>query len=295
MIAPGLAGRGLAGLGAAWQGWAGQGKAINTRKERPMAKRVVVIADMHCGHHVGLTPPQYRMAPEGPEDAVATIQEGLWNEYVKAIEALKPVDILIVNGDCIEGKGERSGGTELLTSDRLLQVGMAAQCIETVGAAKVCMTYGTPYHAGKEEDWEAVLAEKVSAEIHSHLYLNVNGCVFDVKHKVGASVIPHGRHTAVARDLLWNLLWAREGIAPESKIVLRSHVHYFGFNGNAHQIAMTTPCLLGLGSKYGARQCSGTVDWGLVAFQVEEDGTYSWEAQISDSARKLQKVHVVEG
>ena len=83
-------------------------------------KRVVVISDLHCGSKVGLVHPAYRppvdtYAFPGETDLLET-QTVLWNFYVTSIDALQPIHALIVNGDAIDGRGERSGGTELITS-----------------------------------------------------------------------------------------------------------------------------------------------------------------------------------
>jgi hypothetical protein len=197
---------------------------------------------------------------------------------------VQPIDILIVNGDCIDGRGERSGSRELVSVDRREQVKMAVECIELVEAKHIVMTYGTPYHSGTSEDWEDQIADKVGADaIGGHEFVNVNGLIFDVKHKVGGSTIPHGRHTPIAKEKLWNIMWnEKEENQPNSDIIIRSHVHYFDFCGDSRWLGMTTPALQGLGTIYGSRQCSGTVDWGLVWFDVDKKGHYSWNYEVAE-------------
>ena len=244
-------------------------------------KRVLIIADTHCGHLAGLTPPEYQYefldTSKTKRNDYAKQQKDLWQFYADIVNSLRPIDILILNGDMIDGKGDRSGGTELISSDRAEQVNMAMQVIEFVEAGSIVMTYGTPYHVGKDEDWEAVLADKVGAKIGSHEWIDVNGLVFDVKHKIGSSTIPHGRYTALARDALWNDLWAKRGGQPQADIIVRSHVHYHVYCGERKRLALITPALQGHGSKYGSRICSGTVDTGIVYFDVDKEGGYAWE------------------
>lgn len=235
-------------------------------------RRVVVLSDLHCGHEVGLTPPDWQ---------IAVIQGELWDTYAEMIEKLRPIDVLIVNGDMIDGKGMRSGGTELITSDRQEQAEMATEAIAFTDATEIYLTYGTPYHTGKGEDWEAVVARNLGVPIEPQLWVNVNGIVFDAKHFISASSVPHGRHTSIARDRLWNILWADMEQQPKSDVIIRSHVHYFNFAGGSSWVAMTTPALQGLGSKFGSRIPSGTVDFGLVYFDVDDDGGFSWDADIT--------------
>jgi len=246
-------------------------------------KRVVVISDLHCGHQVGLTPPSWHDTPDPTaslaRQKLADFRKRTFSLYYKWIKELGQIDVLLVNADCIDGRGERSGQTELITSDRDYQCDMAAEIIKCAKAKKIVMTYGTPYHTGQIEDYENQIAKEVKAEkIGGHEWVDVNGLVFDMKHKVGSSGIPHGRHTAVAKENLWNILWSERNEAPRANIIIRSHVHYHSFSGGTDWLALTTPALQGPGSKYGTRQCFGTVDFGLLHFDVHPSGSYEWVA-----------------
>ena len=247
-------------------------------------KRMAVISDLHCGHIVGLTPPEWQRRTKTemsnlPRDVVPT-QRKMWGQYVAEMKALQPIDYLIVNADCIDGKGEKSGGTELITSDREEQSNMAVQCIKQAQAREqICMTYGTGYHTGVGEDWERGIAKDVGAKIGSHEWPQIYGVTFDVKHFVSGSSIPHGRGTGIAKEWVWNMLWAARGEQPKSHVIIRSHVHYCTAIGQPwdNWIALTTPALQAAGTKYGARRRSNTVDLGFIYFDIYEDGTWSWQ------------------
>jgi len=250
-------------------------------------KRVVIMSDLHCGHVVGLTPKTWQLNHKEEVDSNWSkwnkwvgIQEELWAHYTKIMKELQPIDVLIVNGDCIDGKGQRSGGTELICSDRNEQVDMAVEAIKVAKARKIIMTYGTSYHAGVEDDWEATVAQKTGAKVGSHEWADVNGLIFDVKHHVGGSAIPHGRHTAIARDKLWNGIWAEHKEQPQSDILIRSHVHYFSYAGGDNWLGITTPALQGMGSKYGARRMSGHVNWGMLSFDVKSREDWAWVSHL---------------
>lgn len=253
------------------------------------------MSDLHAGHVVGLTPPSWHDTPSKTAEPVraklANFRTKAFDIYYNTIKSLKPIDVLLVNADCIDGRGEKSGGTELLTTDRDKQCDMAAEIIKCVGAKKIVMTYGTPYHTGTLEDFETQIAKEVKAEkIGGHEWVKVNGLVFDLKHKVGSSTIPHGRFTSIAKEKLWNTLWSEREESPKSNVIIRSHVHYHGYCGGNDWIAMTTPALQGPGSKYGSRQCSGTVDFGLIHFDVTPNGSYSWESHITKMLNKQDMI-----
>lgn len=243
-------------------------------------KKIVVIADLHSGHVAGLTPPtwQFEAVDENPLLAdAAKMRAQMWQAYRGWQKTIGKPDVLIVNGDCIEGPGYRSGGTELLTADQQYQCDIAAECIKLWKAPTILMTYGTPYHTGfAGQDWERLVAKEVGAEhIKAKFWpLEINGCIFDVKHKIGASSIPHGRHTAIAREKLWNGLWADHESQPKAKVIIRSHVHYYVYAGGAGWFGVVTPALQAPATKYGGRECSGTVDFGLLCFFVNPSGEY---------------------
>jgi len=247
-------------------------------------KRVVILSDLHCGHRAGLTPVGWQYEDNTTDhirNKYGQMQDVMWKWYCAEIEKLKPIDVLIVNGDAIDGKGNKSGSTEQLEADRKKQVDIAAECIELVEAKKIYIIYGTPYHTGADEDWEDVLAEKVdAAKIGSHEWIDVSGLVFDCKHRVSSSIIPHGRLTAILREQLWNMLWSANGGQPLADVIIRSHVHYYRFAGDGKRLVMITPALEGPGTKYGSRQMTGTVDIGFVHFDVESKDTYSWESHL---------------
>lgn len=235
----------------------------------PKRKRIAVLSDLHCGSLVGLTPPAWHTGDE--------LQRDMWQWYQREMVDLGPVDACFVLGDAIDGKGNRSGGVEQITTDLITQTDMATAALRHVQAKDFVFVHGTPYHVGADgEDMERLIARALGARIGGHEWISVNGCVFDLKHKVGGSGVPHGRHTAVARERLWNQLWHMRELAPKANVILRGHVHYHSFCGGPGWLAMTLPALQGPGSHYGVRQCSGIVDFGFVVFDVEQDGSYSW-------------------
>ncbi len=237
---------------------------------------VLAIGDLHCGHKVGLTPPAWQQRVEWQPE-----QEKLWEFFEKTLDSIGNIDVLIVNGDAIDGNGYRSGGIEQTEVDWDRQCEMAEDVINRIGAKKIVMTYGTPSHVsnnGSQEEYK--IAKAVGAEIDGHVWVEVDGVVFDVKHKVGSSGIPHGRASAISKEIMWNKLQAAENIQPKANVLLRSHVHYHVAVSEPGTLCMTLPALQGPRSKYGVEQCNGIVDFGLVWFRVAS-GHYTWDSNIT--------------
>lgn len=240
-------------------------------------KRLVVISDLHCGHRVGLTPPKYQTQGHGRKWWYAQCE--LWDTYCGMIQDLKPIDILCLNGDAIDGKAPRSGASELIVTDRTIQADMACECVEQCSASEYLFTRGTPYHTGIGEDFENQIAKQFNGIIKDQLWAEIEGVVFDFKHHIGGSSIPHGKGTPIAKDRLWNFLWTEHDEQPKSDVLIRSHVHWFHFDGDEDWMGLTTPALQGAGTKYGARRCSGKVNFGVTKFDVE-NGKYEWSTKI---------------
>ncbi|MDD5358319.1 MAG: hypothetical protein PHX80_04180 [Candidatus Nanoarchaeia archaeon] len=255
-------------------------------------KRILVIADNHAGHLFGLCLKQFKPPIESPWfSKVIEWQEKTAPWFKKEIDKVRPFDALIWNGDALDGKGERSGGTELLTSDRIDQIQIAKDIYEFINPPTAHMIYGTPYHSGREEDWERVLARELGIDIGSHSWIECEGVTIDFKHKVSGSVIPHGRRTGPERARLWNRLWAERSLQPKADLIVRSHIHYYGYSGDADGAVITTPCLQGF-TKYGAKECEGTTDFGFITIDCE-GGNFTWTAHLMDlkfSAAKAVKL-----
>jgi hypothetical protein len=254
----------------------------------PEFKRLVGTGDWHVGHHFGLTPPfaWESMDPRYPKRAKrGAFQRALWEAFDAAIAPLRPIHTLALGGDAVDGKGERSGSRELLTPDRNEQMDMAAAIVDFIAPKQVRFVYGTPYHTGKEEDFEDQFPGKIKCTKDviggGHGFYNVNGCTVDDKHFTRGSDSPRGRFTGLAGDQEWNELWAARGRQPKANLLRRPHVHFFAYCGGQGWIAATVPpwCY---GSAFGIRICRGWVDIGLLRFDIYKDGSFTWAPTLAD-------------
>jgi hypothetical protein len=241
-------------------------------------QRVFVGTDIHGGHRVGLTHPQFEKISAG--DKYYKIRRELWDYFAMSVKAAGPFDIALWVGDMTDGKGQASGASELFESSWSGQRDIARAVVEEVGAKQNVMVFGTPYHTGKDTDHERTLARELGTTIRSQEWVDINGTIFDMKHKVGGSTIPHGRQSAIAKEHLWNQMWAEHDEQPKSDVILRGHVHFYAFAGGNDWLGMTLPALQGQGSKYGARQCSGIVDFGFIVFDCFPNGGFTWTPHI---------------
>jgi hypothetical protein len=190
-------------------------------------------------------------------------QRQLWNLYLKAIRGVKP-DILICNGDAIDGKNPRNGGIETIENDRINQAHMACEALGLFDAPTVRLTYGTEYHVGDAENFEDVISDRLNATIENRALLEVRGLVFDIRHFAPGSQTPYGPVAALQREKVQAILDDR---TRPGDIAVRSHVHKYYSVQDSRGAVFTTPCLQSH-TQYGARKCSGDVDLGFLIFDV---------------------------
>jgi hypothetical protein len=226
----------------------------------------------------------------------------LWRFFAQEADALRPFDFHLNLGDAIDGRGDRSGGVELLTVDRAEQVRMAAEVFRFIDASRNYMVRGTPYHGGTEEDWEDLVAKELAdpAENNGHTptpmriqsignegHYNIRGLHIAAKHFIGNSSTPVGKYTALARSQVRNLLWAELEQQPKAQIILRAHVHRYARVEDDMGTAVICPALQGLGSRYGARQCDGLpVSFGFMVLDVVDAD--HWELYPRIASLRLQ-------
>jgi hypothetical protein len=252
------------------------------------------MGDFHSGHKTGLTSPSFHWHSDPDSDSgirkAADIQRALWNPFAKAVKKYN-FDVCIFNGDLIDGRGEGSGGTELITSDRLEQCDIAIDIINRVKAKRNLITYGTGYHSGKYEDFENIIARDTNADIDDQIFPKINGVVLDVKHHSGSTGVPHGVPTSIKRGQIWNMLYSQMELQPKSDIIIRSHIHrHYHVETGDGWVGMSLPALQGMGSKYGARRCEGTVDFGFVVLEIKPSGSLLWHKEISVVKAQAKKV-----
>lgn len=223
------------------------------------SKRVLVLSDLHCGHNLGLTHPDYF-------NHFKEIQQVGWDFYSKNIKKLGKIDLLICNGDMTEGPG-RKGTREHITSDMKEQQEMAIACIEQVPAKKIVFLRGTPFHSTNDMEYEDAIAKYFKSEIHDSRKINVNNCILHARHTTGRSGTAYSSITSLQRSAVVQMLNDIESDSIKADIFIRSHIHNYNYVDRELFSAVTTPALQFAGSSYG-RTCTGQYSYGFVFFDI---------------------------
>lgn len=296
----------MAGLGAARQGPARQGGAAQGKENTLLGdtmKHVFIGSDTHCGALTGLTPPSYQIETRIGSSSLFKFERArkvLWKwfdrEIKTTLDALKiaEFDSAKWNGDLVEGKGSRSGGTELLTADRNVQVAIAKDVVARVPAKQRWFTYGTPYHGGDDDDWEYQVADFFGAKIEGEGHYDINGLQMSMKHHIGNTSSAASRFTALSNAQVKQMLWSERKQQPRANLIVRSHVHCCKNVGEpaVNFQGWTTPGLQGLGTKFGIRRVDGLpIDFGFLVLSVKDASEWCVSAHIAPLT--LQRADVV--
>lgn len=243
-------------------------------------KRILFLADTHCGHRSGLTPPdyQYSMSGDPIRRAWAKLQRDGWKAYMGLREEIGSPDIVVGVGDLIEGDGDKNNGTELITTDRLEQARMASQALKVWDAKTYIIVRGTPSHAGQCEDFEDVIAARLNGQIRDRAYIKVEGIVFDVCHHLSVIKDLKTRATPLSREKIENLLRWERAEAPKADIFIRAHTHMYCNVGGHNWEAFSLPALQ-METKYGVKRARNICDWGLLFFDIDQR-RYTWQKRI---------------
>lgn len=260
-----------------------------------MTKRILAISDPHCGHKFGLCPPRWQRQC-GKQ---ATFASKMWSEFKQMLQKHGPFDRVFLLGDLIDGRGEKSGGTELITSDRDEQCDIFEDAFKTISlhcnpGMMSMAVFGTGYHVSSNgEDFERNIAKHIGCKtIGGHEWAKVEGVTFDLKHHCGRSSIPWSQYHAQAREAAWNELWHTDNMQPLASVYLRGHTHYFRYGGDGRKLFMTLPCLT-WGSKFGSRRCAERIDWGITWFDVADGKLEGWGHDIANTDIQRGRVTVL--
>jgi len=205
----------------------------------------VVISDLHCGSDVGLWPDNH-ITSTGNKIGIGNNlhQQWLWQCWQDKDEVIKnhfgnDPFVLIVNGDCIEGR--HHGSSEVVTALNYDHTLAAIECLLPLStkASATYMTAGTECHVS---DWEKMIANEIHAKwLGNKGLLEFNGVLMDVAHHMPTSsraYLEAGAMSITMGNARQN--YSRVGHRVP-RVYLRGHRHTGGIFNDGSGIFMVTP------------------------------------------------------
>lgn len=189
--------------------------------------KVGIIADLHAGSMFAPWPADADLSTKGRY--IPNIGQQYLNENLARIaREIPPLDVLILDGDIIDGNQWRNQGRFVVEEDPQFQARAAKKLLEPF-VAKSRVIYaceGTQYHDGEVATWSENLAKDLGAIPQDEHYawdwllLEINGVKFDVAHH--QSYMIRYRSTPAERELQFSAM------LPDSPdVIVRAHVHNY--------------------------------------------------------------------
>ena len=196
-----------------------------------------IVSDLHCGSQWGLFPPKW-VPPK--KNAGAPVEANVGQKYLwewwmwhaktwSDIVGGEGLDLLVINGDAIEGKQPRPKSTGLITADLQWQADIAYECmkpfVDKVRPKKIIRTVGTGYHEQPDNPLPALDARLGINSVDEEFNIKTETGILQVQHNPGSGGAIY-KGTIIDREILWSIITAALGKAPDANIIVRSHLHY---------------------------------------------------------------------
>ena len=212
--------------------------------------KLLVVSDVHVGSMYANWPEYYPI--KGGAKWKLNQKQGIikeaWDEFTKWSNQEKP-DILVLNGDIIEGHQEATKGMPTVTTDLGEQMGAALEILEPLvnRVPEIYVTRGTSYHdrsfVGPPETIGRELgAVQVRRKQYSDWVINIDvgGVIANFAHTISVATGLY-RSTPLDREGVWAALAGRHKV-PDADVIVRSHVHIFCHVEHSSRHLIITPC-----------------------------------------------------
>ena len=234
--------------------------------------RILIVSDLGIGSEYSLAPDDITSSLVRRKPHLASLHSVLRSEWDKMRNGLgNSVDILVVNGETVDGPQPAAKGKELWTADTNEQCQYAAELIGDISHKELYITKGTPYHTETNTNLDQVVADMLGGWCDWELALQVFDKRFHFAHSIGVSNSAwQYRTTSIARELVAALLQEKEYGKFDG--IIRSHAHYFVEVSFGSQWGIVTPCWQGRTPYMIRKGLTLTPKLGYVTMDIYNDG-----------------------
>ncbi len=198
-----------------------------------MNKRDISIGllnDFHVGSAFGLWPEKFEGSCGAPKLNVG--QGYLLDNWMRIAKEIPDLDILIVNGDAIDGQAPKDEGRYIIEPDPQFQARAAVKLLEpwkkrVKKGGQVYCTEGTRYHEDVGSTWSEYIAKELgSVPVKDNRYswdwllLQAGWARVDIAHRQSMTIAY--RSTMGERELNYS-----EMQNSPADLVIRAHSHYY--------------------------------------------------------------------
>ena len=170
------------------------------------------------------------------------IQRRIFKKWCEMADECPRPDILLLNGDLIDGKNYKESGMGCWTTDVTLQAAALSELIGMIKPRQIIGTSGSPYHSDRNPNMDKVAVEACGGTFKGgYASVNIDGKRVYAQHKVSVSKSSwQYRSTPLGRALVLAAL--QESEFGHYDIMLKSHAHYYAYVGFSSSLGMILPC-----------------------------------------------------
>jgi hypothetical protein len=246
--------------------------------------RLGVVSDLHALSQYGLVPPDW-WSQKHPTRA---LYQHLWRCWEHFCEACPPLDVLLVNGEAIEGETPTSrAAREAITDDLEQQADAAVVALRPLRqkASRLYVVRGTPFHEGKH----AQAAERVARELDAERFPSGYATSHVLDTMVGSLRMNAAHHMTrgwqwlaggADRTAAMARLAEATGKLPRADLIVRSHLHRLVI-AYVHGVWVLFTPAWKVVTPHAEQvmeytRASALSDIGSVVAEIHEDGTIRW-------------------
>jgi len=212
-------------------------------------KKVLVISDLQTGSMFSNWPEDFPIKDGGTWrlNYKQMLIRNAWNQFCDKMSEIKP-DILVINGDVIEGHQEKNLGITTVTTNLREQASAAAVILSPLVqiVKEVYFVKGTSYHDRETSGPVDAIAKELGAVPFRKgqytdwvLNLEIDKVIINFVHRISIASGLY-RATPPDREGIWSAL-AGISKVPAADCVVRSHVHFYCHVEHSSKHIIITP------------------------------------------------------
>jgi hypothetical protein len=254
-------------------------------------KNTMVVNDFHVGSFYSICPPTVKVDTKdknGKDFEVnynaRELQKEIYDRWERVCERSPPIDLLIVNGDMMDGPNYKGKGEGLWTNLIRVQCVVCADLLEMLPITKdtiIRMTYSSAYHSGHNPSGDEILYQELQARGYNNISLKysqaiqVNDLRMHIGHKVGVSM---NDTTALTKEIDWAISHRQD--FGKIDCIFRGHAHVDAYVTKRNVHAWIVPGWKGRDEYVSSAGLRFDPCIGCLLLQIPEKGkefTWKWE------------------
>ena len=211
--------------------------------------RILAFSDLHLGSNYAVWPKgfKYEDKKNGEVDTwnINNLQKELWRVFTYMVKKAETCDIIIANGDLIDGPQQKGWGKGVKTPDIAVQIAACEYMLKMLPDIPIYFTQGTEYHSGGAMPAEQQIAKDLGFEDNYGDDLCIDECgirTYACHNVPTTKSVWMYRPTPLARDLMLLALSSAPDQYGQVDLMVRSHAHYKCGVTLGGMTGVITPC-----------------------------------------------------